>query len=116
MDAIEFVTTVEKICNAYSCDDCVLGAAKNKRGITCEKLKSKHIDEYVVIVEKWLTDHSKVTNLDKFVEVFGFFPYDSGTQCFGFLCEDGVECKKCPNRGYWGNDYKKPRSEEDDKS
>ena len=70
MDAKEFLSERERMCDAFisCCDGCPASNLSDCRRI---RLTDAEKDELIEAVERWSKHHPKMTNGDKFREVFG---------------------------------------------
>ena len=104
MDAVKFLQTRRRMCNAEWCYLCPLGIESNER---CVTWLFTHPAEAVAIVEEWDVKHPVKTNADKFKDVFGFDVKECG---FGpnRICLMGIPHK------YWSQEpYEEPKTNGD---
>ena len=67
MDALRFIEDFGRICSRYDCQECPL------YNEPCDLVGTslKDAEEIVAIVKKWSEEHPRMTNRQKFKEVFG---------------------------------------------
>lgn len=66
MDAVEFVKTLGRICNA-ECIKCEFWGRRSK-GESCNSWQKNHPEEAVAIVEKWAKEHPAKTRQSEFLK------------------------------------------------
>ena len=72
MDAVEYIKNLDKMCATHvGCEDCPLDAASGKED--CQRWSVKNAEEAVRIVGEWI-EAQRMTNLNKFVQVFRKYP------------------------------------------
>lgn len=75
MDAVKFIKTKNRLCKIYAgpctCKGCPIEETKLGKGMLCYEFINKYPEESVDIIDEWCDEHPIVTNLDKFVEIFG---------------------------------------------
>lgn len=68
MDAVKFVKTLGRMCNA-ECIRCEFWKRKSG-GESCNSWQKKHPEEAVAIAEKWAAEHTVKTRQSVFLEQF----------------------------------------------
>ena len=68
MDAVEYLKTLRRMCNA-ECTKCEFGARRSVFE-TCPGWQKKHPEEAVAIVEKWASEHPVKTRQSVFLEQY----------------------------------------------
>lgn len=68
MDAVEFVKTLGRMCNA-ECIRCEFWKRRSS-GESCTSWQKNHPEEAVAIVEKWAKDHPVKTRQSEFLEQY----------------------------------------------
>lgn len=68
MDAVEFVKTLGRICNA-ECIKCEFWGRRSK-GESCNSWQKNHPEEAVAIVEQWAAEHPIKTRMSVFLEQY----------------------------------------------
>ena len=78
MDAVEYLKEFKRMCDSLNDEaSCRCGWCEfSKSGVDCTEPDDPA--EAVRIVEEWSKAHPIQTNADKFKEVFGWSPYNSG--------------------------------------
>ena len=68
MDAVKFLKTLRRMCNA-KCRKCEFGEVYRVNG-GCSTWQKNHPEEAVAIVEKWAADHPIKTRQSEFLKMF----------------------------------------------
>lgn len=77
-------------------------------GHTCSIFCLHNPKEAEEIVSKWAAEHPSITNRQKLKEMFGVDIDDIPSGCSGIKCPEkfDVNCKVCPYRNFWDQEYK----------
>jgi hypothetical protein len=102
MDAVEYLKTLRRMCNA-ECRECEYG---KRRGFDpCMVWRNSHPEEAVSIAEKWAAEHPAKTRQSEFLKLFPYArvkkanglpivsPCDLDVKLAG-KCE-GIPCQEC---------------------
>jgi hypothetical protein len=92
-------------CTGAKCGYCVLNPANNGHGIDCFHFEMNYPEEATEAIRKWSEEHPRITNADKFREVFGDIP-----QFKNKGCDKCLESTPCDNCDWWDEEYKPPKS------
>lgn len=116
MNAVEFLEAKTKMCSVYKqynhCTGCPLGIQSGYLDETCESFMCGNPRVAVQIVEEWIKTESKITNFNKFKELFGDLPwqkYVAQDNCYATECMYPTPCVNCP---WWRKEYRKNTEEE----
>ena len=108
MDAILFLRTKRRLCEATTCSECELFLARNDKSKGCGHFIVNYPEKAVSIMEEWLKENPVKTIMDDFFEKFPnaprtksnlpkCCPYDCGytayEECYEYGCE---ECWSMP--------------------
>lgn len=104
MDAIKYMEIFERMCSVRECKDCEFAPDG------CHATMRENPEEAVKIVERWENQHQAITNLEKFVEVFGIRP--NASACIIMECHT-KGCRACDFFNWWGEPYLAPKGEEE---
>lgn len=111
MDAVEYLRTYHRMCNAIvrenddACKECPLSNRNNGKYCDCVKFVIQYPEECVGLVEKWAEDHKIITNADKFKEVFGIDKPLMGKLTSVCYKPDGVDFMY---EEWWNKEYVEP--------
>ena len=114
MDAVEFVKTLGRMCNA-ECIRCEFWKRKSG-GESCNSWQKNHPEDAVAIVEKWAAEHPVKTLQSVFLKMLPNVPLnDKGQPAFcpklldtayhpvGSCCLDVDICQRCMDN-FWGQE------------
>ena len=114
MDAVEFVKTLGRMCNA-ECIRCEFWKRKSG-GESCNSWQKNHPEEAVAIVEQWAAEHPVKTLQSVFLKMLPNVPLnDKGQPAFcpklldteyhpvGSCCLDVDICQRCMDN-FWGQE------------
>ena len=108
MDAVKFVKTLGRMCNA-ECIRCEFWKRRSS-GESCTSWQKNHPEEAVAIVEQWAADHPIKTRQSEFLKLFPGVDADKTDGCLTLNpciiyekirkeCE-GRKCSDC-RREFW---------------
>ncbi len=95
MDALKYLKTLRRMCNA-KCRKCEFGEVYRVNG-GCSTWQKNHPEEAVAIVEKWAAEHPAKTRQSEFLKYYPDAQIDSGClnacpmDIFGDM---GINCNK----------------------
>ena len=110
----DFLREWDRMCSAFTCDDCPANSRRNGRDCSCSTLKNEHPEDAIAVVQKWSDEHPVMTWAGKLKELLpgakeetlkiikhSFCPSD----IFGFgacgNCTPEDPCEDC-----WNGEYK----------
>ena len=96
MDAVEFVKTLSRMCDA-ECIKCEFWKRRS-RWESCNAWQKNHPEEAVEIVEKWAKEHPAKTRQSEFLKMFPDAPIypDTGLVRVSPCQVDRALCGNCP--------------------
>lgn len=94
MDAVEFLKTLQRMCNA-KCRKCEFGKVYSVNE-GCSTWRIAHPEEAVVIAEKWAKEHPKRTKRSEFLE---HYPNAAMRENGTLLCPKAVDDTHTPASG-----------------
>jgi hypothetical protein len=87
-------------CEGVRCSDCMLSGYNNGHiGVCCNVFEIERQEEATEMVRKWAEEHPRITNEEKFTQVFG------SVEAFANEYTIGIP------RDWWNEEYKKPKKE-----
>lgn len=106
LNAVEFLQAKSRMCSSYVfCHNCPLEIHETLK-IDCDTFIADNSKVAVQLVEDWLENEHKITNLDKFNKLFKNQPwrdYVSKLNCYATECGSVTPCTNCP---WWKEEYK----------
>ena len=73
MKAIDYLKAKARMtnkCGYRSCNNCLLGAANNGKGLYCDELEEEYPEKAIEIVEKWALENSSRRELENTLRKF----------------------------------------------